>query len=144
MTKRLLLASVLYVTSATAVPLLFQPDQLQFRYQKNLEPWESAPCFHQKASVGLYEWDVECTLNRKRHLFFVHLVTSYYAQTIHGTSAYEILYWVTDMTHTGAARHDSSTVWVHNSHPENRMRVLEAAQGVEDDGASLRLVVRLE
>jgi hypothetical protein len=128
---------------ATQLSHGLEPSQMTFRYQRLVGGFENFPCRHEKASVGLYEWDVFCDLNGETHKYFVHLVLQFYPQTSHGTNAYELLYWVTDVTDPMAARHDSSSLWFHNSSPDNFLKVLEASQGIEDDHAYLKLTLHL-
>ena len=117
-----------------------QQKDFSFIYQSNVEPWGSVACKHEKASVGEYEWDVYCLVGRRVHRYGVHLVLSFYPRTRYGGSAYELLYWVTDWT-TPTAVSDSTTVWFHQSLPETKTSVIEAAQGIENDLSSLRLTI---
>jgi hypothetical protein len=119
------------------------PKSIEFTYQKNLEPFESGECEHQKSPVGLFEWDIRCKIGGEIRKYAVHLVISHYQKTQHGLSAYEVLYWVTDWTSATTPVSDSSTIWFHNDHKENRATVVEVAQGIENDLASLRLLIRL-
>lgn len=122
---------------------VLDPLQISFAYQSNVEPWERFDCKHEKASVGLHEWDVYCKVGTKVHRYGVHLVLSYYARTIYGGSAYELLYWVTDWTAARPAS-DSTTIWFHQRELDSRAAVIEAAQGVENDLSSLRLVIKVK
>lgn len=119
------------------------PLQLGFVYQSNLEPWERFTCKHEKASVGLHEWDVYCKVGERVHRYGVHLVLSYYSRTVYGGSAYEMLYWVTDWTGTRPAS-DSTTIWFHQKELDSRAVVIEAAQGIENDLSSLRLLIKIK
>jgi hypothetical protein len=111
-----------------------------FTYQSNVEPWDSVTCKHEKATVGMFEWDVYCLVGRKVHRYSVHLVLSFYPLTRYGGSAYELLYWVTDWT-TPRPVSDSTTTWFHQKLPDSKAAVIEAAQGIENDLSSLRLTV---
>lgn len=113
--------------------------ELQFTQQSLLEPFEAEACTYVKSAVGAHEFDVNCGEKK----YSVHLVLSHYPKTQHGTSAYELLYWVTDFTDPFKPVSDSTTLWIHNSLSENRMTVLEAAQGVQNDTAQLRMVLKL-
>ncbi|MCB0405606.1 MAG: hypothetical protein KDD51_12550 [Bdellovibrionales bacterium] len=119
-----------------------QPD-IQFQYI-SLADARQFSCVHHKSEIGLYEWDVECGVDGKAHTYFVHLVLNFYPKTIHGENAYELLYWVTDMTDPHHPKNDSSTIWIHNGHEQNFMKVLEASQGIEDDLAYLKLTLKLK
>ncbi|MCB0417993.1 MAG: hypothetical protein H6617_10870 [Bdellovibrionaceae bacterium] len=135
-----------FVTVWFAIPIWaseLRTADIQFQYI-SLTSERQFSCTHQKSEVGLYEWDVQCEVDGKAHNYFVHLALHFYPKTIHGTNAYELLYWVTDMTDPRNPKHDSSTIWIHNGSKENYMRVLEASQGIENDLAYLKLTVKLE
>lgn len=119
------------------------PQQILFAYQSNVEPWDRVDCKHERASVGVHEWDVYCKVGLKMHRYGVHLVLSYYPKTIHGGSSYEVLYWVTDWTGVQPVS-DSTTIWIHQKDLDARAVVIEAAQGVENDLSSLSLTVKTE
>ena len=120
-----------------------EPDQINFSYQSNVEPWELFSCKHEKSTVGLHEWDVYCKVEAKVHRYSVHLVLSYYTKTIYGGSAYELLYWVTDWSF-GRPASNSTTMWFHQKELDSKATVIEAAQGVENDLSSLRLVIKVK
>lgn len=111
-----------------------------FNYVQNLEPYEIFSCTHQQASVGLFEWDVECEVQGEVKKFWVHLVAQTYGKTGFGKNAYEILYWVTH-ANAQANRHSSTSLWIHNSEEKNKMNRLVSSLGIEDDSASLRLTL---
>ena len=131
------------VSKSSAQSLQLEPKSIEFTYQSNLEPFATGECQHQKSPVGLFEWDVRCVIEGQVRKYAVHLAVSYYQKTQHGLSAYEVLYWVTDWTSATKPISDSSTIWFHNSHKENRATVVEVSQGIENDIASLRLLIRL-
>ncbi|MEZ4750261.1 MAG: hypothetical protein R3B54_06445 [Bdellovibrionota bacterium] len=135
----LLLILLSYPSHAAAV----KAADLGFQYI-SLANDRQVACDHKKADVGVYEWDVECNVDGKLHSYFVHLALHFYPKTIHGKNAYELLYWVTDMTEAAHPKHDSSTIWIHNGSEQNYMRVLEASQGIENDLAYLKLTIKLE
>ena len=112
--------------------------KFEFTFVENLEPYETFPCTHQKASVGLFEWDVECAVREKRIKYWVHLAVSQYPETSFGKNAYEVLYWVTSPDST-THRHSSTSLWIHNSEEKNRINRLAASLGIDEDNASLRL-----
>ena len=116
------------------------PEQLDFKYKELVEPFNEYPCHHQKASVGIYDWDVSCLVRGNVRKYFAHMAVSLYPKTNFGVNSYEILYWVTDKTDSKKNLNTSSTIWVHNSSPENVMRVLEVSQGIENDLSALKLV----
>ncbi|NBT58590.1 hypothetical protein EBT16_07385 [bacterium] len=105
-----------------------------------MEPHEVFSCSHEKASVGLYEWDVECTVRGELKRFWVHLAVNKYGKTHFGKNAYEVLYWVTHASST-SHRHSSTSLWIHNSEETNKMNRLISSLGIEEDQASLRLSV---
>lgn len=125
-------------------PLGFAAPQiknLQFEYVDNLEPYDIFPCTHEKQSVGLFEWDVECSVRSKKVKFWVHLVVQKYEKTGFGKNAYEVLYWVTNTQHRH--RHSSTSLWIHNSEELNQMNRLVSSLGIEEDNAYLRLTLNL-
>lgn len=136
----LLFSLCVHLGSAGAFP---KRSEITFQYISLTED-KAITCTHEKADVGLHEWDVTCEVGSKVHKYFVHLVLHFYPKTVHGTNAYELLYWVTDMTDQNKPRHDSSTIWIHNSQEDNFMKVLEASQGIENDLAYLKLIVKLK
>ena len=115
------------------------PERLHFEYQSLLEPFSAHSCSHQQASASVYDWDVRCVVDGKAKKFFAHVAVSFYPKTNFGVNAYEVLYWVTDTTNPSEFKHSSSTFWIHNSSPDNKMQVLEASQGIENDRAYLKL-----
>lgn len=141
-TLRVIFTFALFLWAVPALALELGSDQLTFRYQQINEPYGVIPCTQEKLPVGLFEWKVTCQNEREKHEYFVHLVVQFYPQTIHGKNAYEVLYWVTDLT-TMPTKHDSSTIWIHNNESTSFIKVLELSQGIEDDNAYLRLAVRL-
>jgi hypothetical protein len=118
------------------------PEDIRFSYQQNVEPWDQYSCKHERANVGVHEWDVYCKVGNKVHRYGVHLVLSWYPRTIHGGSAYELLYWVTDWTGSRPAS-DSTAIWFHQREEGAKAAVIEAAQGVENDLSSLRLTIKI-
>lgn len=114
-----------------------------FEYVENLDPGEVFPCIHEKASVGLFEWDVVCKVHQKEYRFFVHLAVQEYQKTKFGKNAYEILYWVTHRDSPLPHRHSSTSIWIHNSEEMNRMNRFVSSLGIEEDNASLRLTLTL-
>lgn len=111
-----------------------------FDYVQNLEPYEVFSCTHEKASVGLYEWNVDCNFRGSIKRFWVHLAASKYGKTSFGQNAYEVLYWVTNadsQTH----RHSSTSLWIHNSEETNQVNRLVSSLGVEEDDAYLRVTL---
>lgn len=116
-------------------------NQLQFEYVENLEPFEVFPCTHEKQSVGLFEWDVDCSIRGVKVKFWVHLAVQRYEKTNFGKNAYEVLYWVTNTQNRH--RHSSTSLWIHNSEELNRMNRLVSSLGIEEDNASLRLTLSL-
>lgn len=121
----------------TAKPLL---REKQFEYVENLSPYRVFPCSYQQASVGLYEWDVDCALSDKTIRFWVHLSLRAYGKTPFGENSYELLYWVTQPAAT-SHRHSSSSVWIYNSEASNELRRLSNSIGIDEDKASLRLTL---
>jgi hypothetical protein len=130
-------------TAASANPAGIAIDtkasQMSFRYQENLEPWASADCKHERATSGLFEWNVYCDVGGTVHAYGVHLVLSFYERTRRGPSAYELLYWVTDRTRTPALGFTSTSLWFYNTQDTNRAALMEVGLGVENDAASLWL-----
>lgn len=122
---------------------LSQLAELRFEYQQLTGDFQKFSCAHEKASVGLFEWDVVCQEANREHRYFVHLVLNRYRKTSLGKGSYELLYWVTDMSQARPA-HDSMTLWLHNSDEAHHMAATEASLGVEDDQAYLKLTLRLE
>lgn len=116
------------------------PEQLHFEYQELVEPYTKFECSHQKANVGIYDWDVLCEGKDFTRKYFAHVAVSFYPKTVFGVNSYEVLYWVTDATNAKKYLHSSSTIWMHNSSRENTLHVLEVSQGVENDLAALKLV----
>lgn len=114
--------------------------KFSFQYVQNLEPYEIFPCTHRQASVGLFEWDVECEVDGRPKKFWVHLVAQEYGKTGFGKNAYEILYWVTN-SDAKSHRHSSTSLWIHNSEEKNKMNRLVSSLGIEEDDASLRLIL---
>jgi hypothetical protein len=123
-------------------PVVTSAEQMSFRYQGNLEPWPSTDCKHEKAASGLFEWNVYCLVEGRLHTYGVHLVLSFYQRTRRGNSAYELLYWVTDRTHTPTLGYTSTSMWFYNSEDTNRAALIEVGQGVDDDDASLWLTLQ--
>jgi hypothetical protein len=123
--------------------LTLRPEQLAFHYQESVDPWRRFACKHEKADVGVYEWDAYCKIDGVVHRYGVHLVLSYYPRTVYGHGAYEILYWVTDRTVRDEWTGHSSTIWIHLDDEKSRARVIELAQGVENDLAALGLTIDL-
>lgn len=113
-----------------------------FTYQKLTDPFPETRCSTQ-ALPNPYDRKVMCELDGIRHEFVVHLALGFYPKTIEGVSAYELLYWVTDFTDPKLPKNDSTTLWIHNSHEENRMKRIESSLGIENDEAYLRLKIRL-
>ena len=116
-------------------------SELEFKYQDNFAPWEIGKCKHQKVEGPAPDWDVTCDFKGKIKKYTVHLVVNYYPKTNYGESAHEILYWVTDRTNK-EIRYDSSTIWLHANKSDSRATMIQLAQGVENDMASLRLEIR--
>ena len=121
-----------------------EAERIKFEYQELIEPFNKYDCSHVKSSVGLYEWDVQCSVDGFLKKYFVHLVKSFYPKTIFGVNAYEILYWVTDTTLSTDYKHNSVSIWLHNSSNENKLNLLETFLGVENDLAALRLTYLLK
>ncbi len=115
--------------------------EIRFQYQDLLDPYTTHACEWKKSTVGLYEYDVTCEVDLVKRVFFVHLVLQWYPKTIHGVSAYELLYWVTDFTSMSKPKNYSMTVWSHNSVTENRLQFLDAALGIDSDLAYLKLQI---
>lgn len=113
--------------------------QFFFDYVENLEPYRIFACTHSLASVGLYEWDIECNVDGKKKLFWVHLSLQKFTKSNWGESAYELLYWVTNSEAQGKHRHSSTSLWIHNSEKENQIRRLVSSLGIQEDDAYLRL-----
>lgn len=90
----------------------------------------------------MFAWDVYCKVGSQVHRYGVHLALSYYPRTIHGGSAYELLYWVTDWSAAQPAS-SSTTMWFHQKEPDSKAVVIEAAQGIENDLSSLRLTIKV-
>lgn len=116
-------------------------SEISFRYQRLVEPWEEGSCEHAPAAT-FADWNVTCREGDRVLKYIVHLVLSFYPKTIHGVSAYELLYWVTDFTDPSSPKSTSTTLWIHNSETGNRLSVIEASQGVEGDLAALRLTLK--
>lgn len=116
-------------------------ETMEFTYQDNLEPWPTYACRHEKASVGVYEWDVTCDVGGAKHTYSVHLALTFYPKTRFGGGAYELLYWVTDWTDKLNPKDTSVTTWTHLASTDARAAVMEASLGVENDRASLKLVL---
>ena len=135
MIRKLFFLVCLVCTHLNARPL---SQNFEFAYVENLEPYQVFSCSHQKASVGLYEWDVDCNVRSKKIRFWVHLAVSEFQKTGFGNNAYEVLYWVTEPVST-SHRNSSTSLWIHNSEEKNQMNRLVASLGVEEDNASLRL-----
>lgn len=95
-------------------------------------------CTHEKASVGLYEWDVKCSARGEIKKFWVHLAVNQYGKTSFGKNGYEVLYWVTNPQNQNH-RHSSTSLWIHNSEESNKMNHFVSSLGVEEDRAYLRL-----
>ena len=114
--------------------------EFSFDYVQNLDPYEVVSCTHEKASVGFYEWNVNCEVRGEVKRFWVHLAANEYGKTGFGKNAYEVLYWVTN---EGAKnhRHSSTSLWIHNSEETNKMNRLVSSLGVEEDNAYLRLTL---
>jgi hypothetical protein len=129
------------VADASQNSFRLDPEQLEFRYQELLEPFDQVECKHEKAAVGLFEWDVYCKLGEQIHVFAVHLVLSRYGRTRYGESAYELLYWVTDRSQSQVRVFDSSTLWIHLDQAQTRASVIETSVGIENDLAALRLAI---
>jgi hypothetical protein len=140
--KKLLILTSLFL----AGPCFCKPtiDSLLFEYVENLDPGEVFPCAHEKASVGLFEWDVVCKIRNKELRFFVHLAVQEYQKTKFGKNAYEILYWVTHRDSPLPHRYSSTSIWIHNSEEMNRMNRFVSSLGIEEDNASLRLTLKLQ
>lgn len=115
-----------------------------FEFVENLEPYRVFTCSHQQASVGLFEWDVECDVEGEKRVFWVHLALSKYLFDQKEQNAYEVLFWVTNAKATQQHRHSSSTLWIQNSEKNNQMNKLISSLGVDEDNASLRLTLQPE
>jgi hypothetical protein len=135
---------------ALSLVFSFRPDlaeakgrapTLQFVYQRLGEPFEKWNCSHQKEPNLPYDYTVDCHLKRRITKYRVHLAVSYYPKTSLGLSAYEILYWVTDISDPARPISDSSTTWIHQDSPNVRPTVFQLSQGVENDAAALQLVI---
>lgn len=116
--------------------------EVTFLYQKLTEPFDSAPCQFEMSPTNPFDRTVRCELNGVRHEFDVHLMLSFYPKSNEGGSAYELLYWVTDLSEP-KPKHDSHTLWFHNENSDDRARVIESSVGIEDDNAYLRMKIRL-
>lgn len=119
-------------------------NDIHFSLQSNLEPFDKYNCIGKKSEIGIAEWDVECQMGRKIRQFAVHLVVNFYGKTGIGVSAYEFLYWVTDWSGLTGAKDTSTTMWLYNSAPEEMpIRIFDVSQGVANDTASLRIVLKV-
>jgi len=133
-----LFVSFAYATIASADLLTIRDKQ--FEYVENLAPYRTFPCSSEKASVGFYEWDVDCSLPEKKIRFWVHLSLREYGKTPFGENSYELLYWVTQPD-SNDHRHSSTSLWIHNSEASNRLKRLSNSLGVEEDRAYLKLTL---
>jgi len=115
-----------------------EPAKMIFSIQENVEPFSRYSCNVDKSPVGLFEYDVQCATDRTVRKFAVHLVVQFHPKTQYGLSAYEVLYWVTDWNQP-QWRNTSTTLWIHNDTENNRARMIEMAQGIENDLSSLQL-----
>jgi hypothetical protein len=130
----------IFILLFASIAFADEPSQLHFEYKELLEPFDTYSCNHLKANVGIFDWDVSCAIRGgETRKFFAHVVVSQYPKTNFGVNSYEILYWVTDMSDPMKFHNSSSTFWIHNSSTENKMNVLEASQGIENDNAYLKL-----
>ncbi|MCX6123550.1 MAG: hypothetical protein NTV34_02195 [Proteobacteria bacterium] len=119
------------------------PAKLSFLYQQNESPWGSSKCSH-VAFNEYYDWTVKCEVKGSPKSYLVHLALNFYPSSNFGKSAYELLYWITDHSIPGQAHFASTTVWLHNSMADARGTLIEAALGLEEDAASLRLAIDLQ
>jgi hypothetical protein len=137
----LLALGVLLALHPTAAQAKGRERSMQFVYQSMSEPFEKGNCTHQKDASLPYDYTVSCPLRGRTTSYRVHLALSYYPKTNLGLSAYEILYWVTDITDPQHPKGDSSTFWIHQDTPNAKPTVFQLSQGIENDTAALQLVV---
>ncbi len=130
------------IFAGEGVAIVHSAQDIEFTYQENFAPWSKLSCSHKRGNIPL-DWAVSCGPEGQKE-FRVHLKLSYYKRTIYGNSGYELLYWLTQ-TRGGpeGSKYNSSTFWFHNSKKSAVANVIQAATGVENDQAVLRLFVRL-
>lgn len=139
MKKGILIAlASLFVSSVS-----FAVPQLRFEYQELAGEYERYSCQHKKNAHRSYL--VWCQKGSQMKKYRIHLSVTRYPKTVFGSSGYEILYWITDLSNRlrNVLPNDSVTVWVHNSEDNNLARAIELRQGIENDVAQLNLYIRL-
>lgn len=136
-----------FVLVALTLMAALQPEakarsqSMRFTYQSLQQPFPKWNCTYEKEAQLPYGYLVKCPLARRTTAYRVHLKVSYYPKTNLGLSAYEILYWVTDVTDPARPVSDSSTTWIHQDSPNAKPTVLQLSQGIENDAAYLQLVI---
>jgi len=130
MVQFFILASLVFFNSTWCFSADLKSRNFSFDYVQNLEPYETFPCSHRQASVGLFEWDVECSVRGQTKNFWVHLAAREHGKTGFGKNSYEILYWVTH-PEANQHRHSSSSLWIHNTQEKNKMNRLVSSLGID-------------
>jgi hypothetical protein len=115
-----------------------QSPQLKFEYQELGDSYAKYSCEYKHDSF--YDWLVWCQKPNEIKKFRVHMAVRRYPKTVFGSSGYEVMYWISDITKsTRQIHHDSVTIWIHNSEDQNSLRALELRQGIENDLSQLNL-----
>ncbi len=138
----LLLLLSIFSFSAFAQRIPIETNQLNFKLQSYLDESNLYPCQHQ-VMFEPYDWDVYCKVDSKIRHFTVHLALDRYPQTNFGKSAYELLYWVSDITHDPKLKRYSTTLWIHQDKEGVMPKLVQAAQGVDNDDFALKLSLQI-
>jgi hypothetical protein len=128
---------------ASAKGSFFADNQIDFKFQSLLEPYEVMDCIHKRREQRPQDWVVFCTNGRITYSFDVHLVVNYYPMTSEKMPAYEVLYWVYNRNSRNHSANSSSTSWHYLNSKDSRINLMQVSQGILNDEAYLKLQLRL-